>query len=84
MNVTVCIGSFCSIKGSHTVVEKLEDFVAKKSLADKVHLAGAFCMGKCQSGDCNGVCVDIDGVSHSVSPDTADEFFSNEILAKLN
>lgn len=35
-------------------------------------------------GDCvNGVNVTVDGEKHSVSPDTTEEFFQKEILAKV-
>ncbi len=77
MKITVCIGSSCHIKGSKDVVEQLKDLIERNNLGDKVDLGGAFCMGKCVEG----VCVTVDGVLHSVSPDTVDEFFSKEIMA---
>ena len=79
MKVTVCIGSSCHIKGSRQVVEGLQKLIAEHDLADKAELAGTFCMGKCQEG----VCVTIDGVFHSVSPDTLQAFFEEEILKKV-
>ena len=48
-------------------------------LEDKVELGGTFCMGDCV----NGVNVTVDGEKHSVSPDTTEEFFQKEILAKV-
>ena len=41
--------------------------------------SGTFCMGDCV----NGVNVTVDGVKHSVSPETVDEFFEKEVLAKV-
>ena len=79
MKVTVCIGSSCHIKGSRQVVEGLQKLIAEHDLADQAELAGTFCMGKCQEG----VCVTVDGVFHSVSPDTLQEFFEEEILKKV-
>lgn len=79
MKVTVCIGSSCHIKGSRQVVETFQTLIAKDNLDEKVSLGGTFCMGKCQQG----VCVEVDGVFHSVSPETAEEFFNNEIKAKV-
>ena len=78
MKVTVCIGSSCHIKGSRQVVEQLQNLVEKNNLADKVELGGTFCLGNCQQG----VCVMVDDQFHSVSPETAEEFFNKEILAK--
>lgn len=80
MKVTVCIGSSCHIKGSRQVVEKLQELIAKNNLEDKVELAGVFCMGTCQKG----VGVKIDGEPYSVSPETTEQFFNDEIVAKLN
>lgn len=79
MKVTVCIGSSCHIKGSRQIVEKLQELISENSLGDKVELAGTFCMGECQKG----VCVTVDDAFHSVTPDTVEEFFENEIKAKV-
>ena len=78
MKVTVCIGSSCHIKGSRQVVERLRHLIAQEKLGDRVELGGTFCMGKCQEG----VCVTVDDRFFSVSPDTVDGFFENEIKAK--
>ncbi len=79
MKITVCIGSACHIKGSRQVVEQLQYLIAENNLKDKVELGGTFCMGNCQKG----VCVTVDDTFHSVTPDTVNEFFSNEVLPKV-
>jgi NADH:ubiquinone oxidoreductase subunit E len=79
MKVTICIGSSCHLKGSRQIVEQLQHLVAENSIKDKVELSGTFCMGKCQTG----VNVTVDDRDFSVSPETVDEFFEKEILAKL-
>ena len=79
MKITVCIGSSCHVKGSRQIVERLQCLIEENKINDKAELSGTFCMGKCQQG----VCVTVDGNFHSVTPDTADEFFKNEILAKV-
>ena len=78
MKVTVCIGSSCHLKGSRHVVEYLQKAIPENNLEEKVNLSGTFCLGRCQEG----VCVMVDDQFHSVSPDTVEEFFKNEILAK--
>lgn len=78
MKVTVCIGSSCHLKGSRKVVDELQSLIEKNGLCEKVELCGTFCMGQCQQG----VCVTVDGAIHSVSPETVNGFFTNEILAK--
>lgn len=79
MKVIICIGSSCHLKGSRQIVERLQALVQEKELEDKVELGGTFCMGDCV----NGVNVTVDGVKHSVSPETVDEFFEKEVLAKV-
>lgn len=79
MKVTVCIGSSCHIKGSRQVVEQLQNLICMNNLNDKVELGGTFCMGKCRQG----VCVSVDETIHSVMPDTVEEFFENNIKAKV-
>lgn len=79
MKITVCIGSSCHIKGSRNVVELLQTRIAEHDLKDKVELAGTFCLGRCQEG----VCVLLDDTFYSLTPETTDDFFEKEVLAKL-
>lgn len=79
MKITVCIGSSCHIKGSRQVVEQLQQLIGENNLGDKVELGGTFCLGKCQQG----VCVAVDDQIFSVSPETTDEFFTKEIMARV-
>ena len=79
MKITVCIGSSCHIKGSRQVIEQLQSLIASHHLIDTVELSGTFCMGECQKG----VCVKVDDVLFSVKPETTEEFFNTEILAKV-
>ena len=79
MKITVCIGSSCHIKGSRQVVEQLQNLIAEHNLKEKVELAGTFCMGKFQ----DGVCVTLDERFYSLSPETTNEFFEKEVLAKF-
>ena len=79
MKITVCIGSSCHIKGSRQVVETLNRLISEHDLKEKVQLGGTFCMGKCQQS----VSVSIEEECFSVSPETAEAFFTNEVLPRL-
>jgi NADH:ubiquinone oxidoreductase subunit E len=79
IQVTVCIGSSCHIKGSRQVVQRLQALIDEHALQGKVTLSGAFCMGNCM----NGVCVEIDGETFSVHPESTKTFFEGKILSKL-
>ena len=78
MKITVCIGSSCHIKGSRQVVEGIQRLIAEHGLGDKVEISGTFCMGQCQKG----VCVAIEEEVFSVTPETVEEFFEQNVLGK--
>lgn len=79
MKVTVCIGSSCHVKGSRQVVERLQQLITENNLDNQVDLGGNFCLGECQKG----VCVTIDKEFYSVTPETVDEFFLENIKSKV-
>ena len=79
MTLTICIGSSCHLKGSRTIIQKLEELITEHQLNDKIELNGSFCMGECS----NGVCVKINDELFSVSPETVNTFFENEVLRRL-
>ena len=78
IRVTVCIGSSCHLKGSRQVVEAIRSMIEDNDLGEKVEVAGTFCLGQCQ----NGVCVTVGDDFFSVTPDTVEEFFKTEIMAR--
>ena len=79
MTITICIGSSCHLKGSRTIIQKLEELITERQLNDKIELNGSFCMCECS----NGVCVKINDELFSVSPETVNTFFENEVLRRL-
>ena len=50
MNIFVCVGSSCHLRGSAKIVELIKDAVKENNLEDKIKLSGAFCLGKCTEG----------------------------------
>ena len=80
VNVSICVGSACHMKGSREVVAKLKKLVKMHQLQGQVLLNGSFCTGNCQYA----VCVVIDDTVYSVSPETTEEFFNNEILSRVS
>lgn len=79
MNVTICIGSSCHLKGSREIVHTLERLVQEYKLKDQVELNGSFCMGNCMKG----VCVKVDDQLFSLSPEDTEEFFKEQILGRI-
>ncbi len=80
MKITVCIGSSCHIKGSREVVDIIKQLIEEHDMMRQVELIATFCMGNCQ----NGVSVDLDGQIFSVTPQTANAFFTANVLPKMN
>lgn len=80
MQIKVCIGSSCHLKGSRQVVEELNDLLVANHLDDRVDLLGSFCMGNCQ----NGVCVTLDDEMYSLSPETTKQFFEEHVKSQFN
>ena len=38
MTITICIGSSCHLKGSRTIIQKLEELITERQLNDKIEL----------------------------------------------
>lgn len=80
MVITICIGSSCHLKGSRNVIQGLEKRIRENHLESEIELNGSFCTGQCEQG----VCVKIDEELFSVSPDTVDTFFKEEVLRRVH
>ena len=79
VNITVCIGRSCHLKGSRAVVERLERLILERGLKDEIELRGSFCMGQCQTG----VSVLLDGTYYSLTPENTERFLIQTVLPKL-
>ena len=81
MNIQICVGSSCHLKGSEQIVELFQKAIEERNLADKITLAGSFCIGRCNR---EGVTVQVDDdIITGVKPETFDRFLETEILPKL-
>ena len=81
MKVSICIGSACHLKGSRDVIREMQQLIAEHDLVGKVNLTGAFCSGNCEKGVC--VTIDDEEEIYTVSPDTVQAFFDEEILSRV-
>lgn len=80
MEVIVCVGSSCHLRGSRDVIQILERNIALNGLRDQIELKGSFCMGECKEG----VCVSVDGKRFFVTPAETEAFFNREILGRMS
>ena len=76
VDIKVCVGTSCHLKGSYNIVMTFQQLIEDKGLHDKVDVQLSFCTGNCQKG----VCVTVNDALYSVSPETARRFFNETIL----
>jgi NADH:ubiquinone oxidoreductase subunit E len=50
MEITVCVGSSCHIKGSHSFIDYLQKAIAENKLEEQIVLKASFCLGFCSEG----------------------------------
>lgn len=81
INVAVCVGNACQLKGSIQITESLKLMVQEHHLEDQVEITeDAFCMGHCR----RGVSAKIDGECiFNISMANASEFFQENILSRF-
>ncbi|GAU77289.1 (2Fe-2S) ferredoxin domain-containing protein [Fusibacter sp. 3D3] len=74
MEIKVCIGSACHLKGSYDVIKKFQACITKHQLEETIILKSSFCLGKCS----DAVSVQIDsGEVISMEPDAVENFMEN-------
>ena len=77
MNICVCVGSSCHLKGSYDVIQLMKENLEKSGLTDKVNLSAAFCLGKCT----HGVSVKIDDeIVTGWNKDSFDTLFQEKVV----
>ena len=77
LEVQICVGSSCHMKGAYQVVQIFQQLVKAYRLDGRVQLKASFCQKKCTEG----VTIQVgDKKVTGVSPDTARAIFRKEIL----
>jgi NADH:ubiquinone oxidoreductase subunit E len=80
MNIYICVGSSCHLKGSYDIIELMKKAISEHHLEDKIILSASFCLGRCT----DGVSVKINSdIVCGVSKDNFTEFFNSNILTKF-
>lgn len=76
IDVSVCVGSSCHLKGSYEVIRRLQQLLSENGLGDKVSLSGSFCLGACGKG----VTVKVgDCLFTAVTPEGTEDLFNHHI-----
>ena len=50
IEITVCVGSSCHVRGSRAVLTRFAELIKADGLEDEVALVGSFCMERCGEG----------------------------------
>ena len=79
LELRVCIGSSCHLKGAYNVIQIFQQLMEEHQLHEKINMKATFCMKQCQKG----VSVSLGEDTYSVSPETAREFFKESVLSLL-
>ncbi len=77
MQLTICVGDSCHLKGAEYVVKTFLKLIKKEKLEKKINLKGSFCMGQCSD---DGITVQIDGQFHHTTHENAETFFYEKLL----
>ncbi|AEM79843.1 (2Fe-2S) ferredoxin domain-containing protein [Thermoanaerobacter wiegelii] len=50
VEITVCVGSSCHLKGAYEVIKEFERLIPFYGLENSVELKAGFCLGRCTEG----------------------------------
>lgn len=80
IDINVCIGSACHLKGAYNVITNLKKLIEEKELENQIEVKAAFCLGECTKA----VSVKInDEYIVSVNEDEVDKFFEGHLAGRL-
>jgi len=80
IELSVCIGSSCHLKGSYNVIQTFMQLIEEYRLHNKIDLKSTFCMKRCE---CAGVGLFIDGKAYHIPSETAKEIFLTVVMPKV-
>lgn len=69
VDVYVCVGSSCHLKGAYQIIKVFEELIKLNKLQDRVELKASFCLGHCTKG---------------VSVKVGDEFLEGVTISNVN
>ena len=78
ITIQVCIGSACHLKGSYSVINKLQSVVKEKQLDSRILIKAAFCLGECTKA----VSVKVNHKSVQSLDEDGVESFINDLLVE--
>lgn len=80
INVSICIGSSCHLKGSYNIIQAFQQLIEEYRLHDKIDFKATFCMKQCNQ---SGITLTVDDVKFSILPENARQFFKEKIVSRV-
>lgn len=80
IELSVCIGSSCHLKGSYNVIQTFLALIEEHQLHDRIDFKSTLCMKRCHY---EGVGLMLNGEEHRIMPDEAAEFFNAKVFPLL-
>ena len=77
IELSVCIGSSCHLKGSYNVIQTFLQLIEAHGLHERIEFKSNFCMQRCAHA---GVGLSLNGKAYHIAPETAREFFKTAVL----
>lgn len=79
VNISVCVGSACHLRGAHGVLDAFKTLIEKYHVQGKVDMEGSFCQGRCTEG----VVIKInDEIITNVSKEKVHEIFVRYVIGR--
>jgi len=79
LEIIICVGSSCHLKGSYDVIKELERLIELNHMEDKIELKASFCMGNCTKG----VSAMLNGKTiNYLTKNNVEKFFNEEIMGR--
>lgn len=79
INISVCVGSACHLKGSYKVIDKIQKLINEQHLGNQMSLKAAFCIGECTKA----VTVKVEDEIYSLKEADVDDFFNRIVSRRL-
>ena len=80
LEIQICVGSSCHMKGSYPIIRQFEQWIRQHGLEGKIVLKAAFCLGDCT----HGVAIRVDGTPVTgLTVSNAETVFREYVLERL-
>ncbi len=81
IEITVCIGTSCHMRGAGDVIKTLQKLIGNNGLEKEINLKGTFCMGRCSGKD---VVVQVGSEIFEINSEETEAFFIKNVASLVD